>query len=905
MFVNREKQQSSKRRTSSFLETFFSPSQNIMNGVVKRPPLPLGRSIKADGPTQETTPLSDLDTSENSRTSLRRSLLQRRPTLTMRETNFLERLIETGNEVEVQVAYENLLNEKLFFETVDDFAPDDDGEAAFRTSSVGSARSSIYSKSMSSLDQLIVEDVARYMQEENRNNLSCGGSTDGLGSERRQELLQKRRMSNVFGKIWQAHENGLAVTPHGSRKSMMVRSKSLRQMKSPARTEDIFRSRPRRSSSTRKSSQSFVIPRFQGRCIDSATPSKEYGEKELMDDTKSDNNRTRPVVPLSPASQKPVRPSLRRLSSDVSRKSVTFDVPVPGPDRIGDRAFSDSAARFFNHLPNELPPRPKILERETSDMSRRTENSVPSIHMAHPVRSYSTRSDGDDSTLQEIDGAFKPLLPSSPPSIHHGRPVRSESMSSRQNSFPSIHHGRPIRSESMSSRQNSITTFDSSVMEWFEERDPSNVKDEKKDEDGIPEKVVIPTTGPPSSLQDSQQILEPESCSIHRPVLMRHASSGADYGEGIEVADYDLDTVRETAVSPRHSGRHSENWEFSSIHTSNSFDETMSFGRVSNIFRSRPALERAMSDDDIRGMYLGDSRAVFRESFTSRGVTRDEDESGYRIDDDGSMDYYDSWMVIEDEYVNGYGGGGTLSFHILGTSARDKSAMPHVLSPPLMESLQAFFPFGKFGESYWLKYSMVRDGAGLNSLLRHARGSKYSILAIETTDGEVFGAFLGEAWRKNWNYYGSEQSFVWRMRHSRREKTHSIIDQAHMESEIDVFPHTSENKCFQLCTDENIAVGGGTYDPVTSSHSLTSDPDTQIKAFEWGPSIILQDDLLQGSSYPCLTFDSPSLSTSHSNGSLFEIINVELWTLTPCLTLDEAEKLELGRLFLEKHGKFS
>ena len=39
-------------------------------------------------------------------------------------------------------------------------------------------------------------------------------------------------------------------------------------------------------------------------------------------------------------------------------------------------------------------------------------------------------------------------------------------------------------------------------------------------------------------------------------------------------------------------------------------------------------------------------------------------------------------------------------------------------------------------------------------------------------------------------------------------------------------------------------------------------------------------------------------------GSLFEIINLELWTLTPCETLEEAEKLELGRLFLEKHGKY-
>jgi len=30
-------------------------------------------------------------------------------------------------------------------------------------------------------------------------------------------------------------------------------------------------------------------------------------------------------------------------------------------------------------------------------------------------------------------------------------------------------------------------------------------------------------------------------------------------------------------------------------------------------------------------------------------------------------------------------------------------------------------------------------------------------------------------------------------------------------------------------------------------------------------------------------------------------MNLELWTLTPCDRLEDAEKLELGKLFLEKH----
>jgi len=39
------------------------------------------------------------------------------------------------------------------------------------------------------------------------------------------------------------------------------------------------------------------------------------------------------------------------------------------------------------------------------------------------------------------------------------------------------------------------------------------------------------------------------------------------------------------------------------------------------------------------------------------------------------------------------------------------------------------------------------------------------------------------------------------------------------------------------------------------------------------------------------------------NGKTFEIMNLELWTLTPCDRLEDAEKLEIGKLFLEKHTK--
>jgi hypothetical protein len=37
---------------------------------------------------------------------------------------------------------------------------------------------------------------------------------------------------------------------------------------------------------------------------------------------------------------------------------------------------------------------------------------------------------------------------------------------------------------------------------------------------------------------------------------------------------------------------------------------------------------------------------------------------------------------------------------------------------------------------------------------------------------------------------------------------------------------------------------------------------------------------------------------------MFEIVNLEVWTLTPVDTIDQAEKVELGRQFVFDHGNF-
>jgi hypothetical protein len=368
--------------------------------------------------------------------------------------------------------------------------------------------------------------------------------------------------------------------------------------------------------------------------------------------------------------------------------------------------------------------------------------------------------------------------------------------------------------------------------------------------------------------------------TLERPVLIRVASENFYLGEGVEVADFE---VKDSLLEARRLDRMTSfGMESANSIRSHSFDETMTFDRLTSTFER--TIHRSLSDENISG---GSTFFSFETSRLEKMLSGEDD----------TLDYYDPWQGVDHEYGSEQSLIGRSSFLILGTSGDDLNSQPHVLSPPLMESVLTSVPYSVSGDNLWLKYSLVRDGANLITLLQHARGAKHSILAMETVDGEVFGAFTTEPWRKNWNYFGGGQSFLWKMEHSRKEKCHSLIDQVQMEGEVDIYRCSGQNGYIQLCTQDKIAVGGG------SANSLSSEMLDRLptEAHEWGFGLSLDGDLLHGTSAPSVTFMNPPLSTMHSDGSRFEILNIELWALTPCMSLKEAEKLELGNLFLQRH----
>eukprot|EP00934_Nitzschia_sp_Nitz4_P005217 Nitzschia sp. Nitz4//scaffold335_size18684//12811//13917//NITZ4_008771-RA/size18684-processed-gene-0.6-mRNA-1//-1//CDS//3329548279//5207//frame0 len=239
-------------------------------------------------------------------------------------------------------------------------------------------------------------------------------------------------------------------------------------------------------------------------------------------------------------------------------------------------------------------------------------------------------------------------------------------------------------------------------------------------------------------------------------------------------------------------------------------------------------------------------------------------------------------------------------------SQAEKEGPTNVLSLPMMKGLQKYFPFSKRGESFWLQYSLVRDGASLDILLSKVKDSGHTLLAIETTEGEIFGAFTTDPWKVSHDYYGSGQSFLWKIdRESwRKDKSYPRHHHHHSSSSasvrttsssrsrrrhhpsvrehIQVFKFAFSNHCIQYCRPDRLILGGGT------GRAGPVNP-------EWGFGLWLDHELYRGSSSPCATFQSPSLSTLHADGTPFEIRNLEVWALTPCLSLQDAERSQRHR----------
>jgi hypothetical protein len=212
----------------------------------------------------------------------------------------------------------------------------------------------------------------------------------------------------------------------------------------------------------------------------------------------------------------------------------------------------------------------------------------------------------------------------------------------------------------------------------------------------------------------------------------------------------------------------------------------------------------------------------------------------------------------------------------------------------MMDVLRSHLPFSIKQDNFWLKYSLVRDGSSMRVLLDKIRSSARTVIAIETVQGDVFGSFTSSPWRpRGKDFYGSCEAFLWRMKKSRFSNCSTVDDQIALEADLEIFPWSGKNRNVQYfeSPDGKIIIGGGL-------------PDNDDKDQDGGFGLMITSDMFHGFSNPCHTFASPALPTT-SPLDAFEITNMEVWTLTPVTTVENAEKLELGRQFIFDHGKFT
>jgi hypothetical protein len=218
---------------------------------------------------------------------------------------------------------------------------------------------------------------------------------------------------------------------------------------------------------------------------------------------------------------------------------------------------------------------------------------------------------------------------------------------------------------------------------------------------------------------------------------------------------------------------------------------------------------------------------------------------------------------------------------------------PRVVTPAMMEALRSFMPYKMSESNFWLKFSLVRDGASLETLLTTVRASTYTLIGVETNHGEVFGSFTGTPWRIGSKWYGTGEAFLWRLK-KRRCASPKNSKKSNFEREIEVYPFTADDDLVQYCTSKTIAVGGGDW-----QHNNNPCP---YEDSEKGIGFMIDCDLAGGETNSCATFSNPKLAKHTTASSEFVISNMEVWTLTPCINKEDAIKMELHKLFIEEHG---
>jgi hypothetical protein len=238
----------------------------------------------------------------------------------------------------------------------------------------------------------------------------------------------------------------------------------------------------------------------------------------------------------------------------------------------------------------------------------------------------------------------------------------------------------------------------------------------------------------------------------------------------------------------------------------------------------------------------------------------------------------------------------------------DESRHSKVLSPWMMNALRGFFPLEISTHNFCLQYQLDRntdinheDNMNQMALLSKLQHETFTMLCVETVDGYVFGAFCSSPWEIQSSWYGSgDASFLWRLKHPRHggrindNRSGDKMDDRNL-NEIEIYPYTRYDTYVQYCSNQTLAVGGGTdwtltkegyspyHRPTTSDDQHEPNNDEPMAT---GIGFLLDGDLMGGETNSCVAYANPRLGkqtdgTNDSDGaSEFDIQILEVYTFT-------------------------
>ncbi|GLD99360.1 hypothetical protein PINS_up008079 [Pythium insidiosum] len=151
---------------------------------------------------------------------------------------------------------------------------------------------------------------------------------------------------------------------------------------------------------------------------------------------------------------------------------------------------------------------------------------------------------------------------------------------------------------------------------------------------------------------------------------------------------------------------------------------------------------------------------------------------------------------------------------------------------------------------WFLLYSTEIHGSSLHSLLVLAKNQSPTLIVVKDDQGNVFGGFGSDEWRRATQYFGNGETFIFSFA-PRAGSTQA--DGADPGANFVKYGWSRRNNYFMLCSEESLVMGGG-----------------------GNFGLYLDSDLSHGTTGPCETFSSRPLVSSQE----FNCVQVELWGFT-------------------------